>query len=104
MPINPGDLAECRLGGATGEEHQAPPFVPGQDGVGTVLKACCQTHVHKSRSVRANCLFTTTCFDVQGKDTWACKSPKLIALMRPCAPVSLAGLPMSMGYIARNAA
>lgn len=39
MPINPGDMAECRLGGATGEEHQAPPFVPGQDGVGLVLKA-----------------------------------------------------------------
>ena len=52
MPINPGDLAECRLGGATGEEQQAPPFVPGQDGVGTVLKARCQTHA-KEESLRA---------------------------------------------------
>ncbi|KAK9836271.1 hypothetical protein WJX81_001311 [Elliptochloris bilobata] len=45
VPMNPGDLAQCRLGGATGEEHQAPPFVPGQDGVGVVVKACASPSV-----------------------------------------------------------
>jgi hypothetical protein len=39
MPINPGDLACCRLGGAAGEDGPAPLFTPGQDGVGLVLKA-----------------------------------------------------------------
>jgi hypothetical protein len=48
MPINPGDLACCRLGGAAGEDGPALPFTPGQDGVGLVLKARCGGRLHAS--------------------------------------------------------
>ena len=37
-PINQGDLAMCRMGFTAGEERLTPPFTPGQDGIGVVVK------------------------------------------------------------------
>ena len=99
MPINPGDLAECRLGSATGEEQQTPPFVLGQDGVGTVLKACCRVHVNERECAGKSLVI---CSDVLGKVTTACEKPQIKALLRSMFPGSIASLTMSTTCIAQK--